>query len=79
MEACNVHGSKSGQAISPSAQLALLALMGLCVLGVAVGHHTPISTVLLLVFTVSLHNSNLRWSGFSGQVPSLTSEAGYRP
>jgi hypothetical protein len=21
----------------------------------------------------------LRWSGFSGQVPSLTSEAGYRP
>jgi hypothetical protein len=38
----------------------LLALMDLCSLGVAVGYRTPISTVLLLVFTVSLHNSNPR-------------------
>jgi len=25
------------------------------------------------------HLSGLRWTGFSGQAPSLTSEAGYRP
>jgi hypothetical protein len=43
---------------SHSAQFALLALMGLCALCVAVGYRTPISTMLLLVFTVSLHNSN---------------------
>ncbi len=43
---------------SHSAQLALLAVMGLCSLGVAVGYRTPMSTVLLLIFTVSLHNSN---------------------
>ncbi len=43
---------------SHSAQLALLTVMGLCSLGVAVGYRTPLSTVLLLVFTVSLHNNN---------------------
>jgi hypothetical protein len=32
--------------------------MRLCSLEVAVGYRTPISTVLLLMFTVSLHNSN---------------------
>jgi hypothetical protein len=32
--------------------------MGLCAMGVAVGYRTPISTILLLMFTVSLHNSN---------------------
>jgi transposase InsO family protein len=29
--------------------------------------------------SVRRHRAELRWSGFSGQVPSLTSEAGYRP
>ena len=34
------------------------------------------------VMEVSLKDAvqfNLRWTGFSGQAPSLTSEAGYRP
>jgi hypothetical protein len=43
---------------STSAQLALLSLIGLDALGVTLGYRTPISTILVLMFTVSLHNNN---------------------
>ena len=31
------------------------------------------------IHVVTVYSSRLRWTGFSGQAPSLTSEAGYRP
>jgi hypothetical protein len=43
---------------STNRQMALLALMGLCSICFAVGYRVRFSTILLLIFTVSLHNSN---------------------
>jgi hypothetical protein len=32
--------------------------MGICSISLAIGFHTPISKILLLLFTLTLHNSN---------------------
>jgi predicted DCC family thiol-disulfide oxidoreductase YuxK len=39
-------------------QLALLALMAICSLTLAIGFRTPLSKIILLLLTISLHNSN---------------------
>lgn len=43
---------------NPNAQLALLVVMGICSISLAIGFRTPISKILLLLLTLSLHNSN---------------------
>jgi predicted DNA binding CopG/RHH family protein len=42
-------------------------------------YQTLISSVLHKYLSGALMEAPLRWSGFSGQPPSLTSEAGHRP
>jgi hypothetical protein len=36
-------------------------------------------TLSLLAYAAVMFTIQVRWSGFSGQPPSLTSEAGHRP